>query len=173
MDKTMVWCGINLQWAYTDLLGYIRFKVACPHLAKDILHDALIRYTISGSANKDAEPHAYMRSIAKNLIVDSYHYAQRFVSLEAEIGLNREWLDTPTLSVEQLSDIKQRLEMIQQILEQLPPRCRQVFWMYRVEGHTQTEIAAALGISKNMVERHVMRAIIDLSSARELIEANV
>jgi DNA-binding CsgD family transcriptional regulator len=41
--------------------------------------------------------------------------------------------------------------------------------MYRVEGHTQAEIAAALGISKNMVERHVMRAIIDLSSARELI----
>jgi len=138
-------------------------------MAKDILHDALIRYTVSGSVNKGTEPHAYMRSIAKNLIVDSYHHAQRFVSLEAEVGLNREWLDAPTLSVEQLSDIKQRLQMIQQILEQLPPRCRQVFWMYRVEGHTQTEIAAALGISKNMVERHVMRAIVDLSSARELM----
>lgn len=165
----MYWYGINLQWAYTDLLGYIRFKVACPHHAKDILHDALIRYTVSTSTNKDIEPHAYMRSIAKNLIVDTYNYSQRFVSLEAEIGLNREWLDAPTLSVEQLSDIKQRLEMIQQILEQLPPRCRQVFWMYRVEGHTQTEIAVALGISKNMVERHVMRAIVDLSSARELM----
>jgi len=63
--------------------------------------------------------------------------------------------------------------MIQQILEQLPTRCRQVFWMYRVEGYTQTEIAAALGISKNMVERHVMRAIVDLSSARELIVSEI
>ncbi|WP_029148244.1 RNA polymerase sigma factor [Methylophilus sp. 5] len=173
MDKTMVWCGINLQWAYTDLLGYIRFKVACPHIAKDILHDALIRYTVSTSANKGDEPHAYMRSIAKNLIVDSYHQAQRFVSLDADNGLHREWLDTPTLSVDQLNDIKQRLEMIQLILEQLPTRCRQVFWMYRVEGYTQTEIAAALGISKNMVERHVMRAIVDLSSARELIVSEI
>lgn len=165
----MVWCGINLQWAYSDLLSYIRFKVACPHLAKDILHDALIRYTISTSANKTEEPHAYMRSIAKNLIVDSFHYHQRFVSLEAEAAINREWRDTPSLSVEQLNDIKQRLEMIQQILEQLPPRCRQVFWMYRVEGFTQTEIATALGISKNMVERHVMRAIVDLVGARALM----
>lgn len=165
----MYWCGINLQWAYTDLLGYIRFKVTCPHLAKDILHDALIRYTVSGSVNKGSEPHAYIRSIAKNLIVDSYHYAQRFVSLEADSGLNREWLESSTLSVEQLNDIKQRLEMIQQILAQLPPRCRQVFWMYRVEGYTQSEIATALGISKNMVERHVMRAIVDLSSARALM----
>jgi RNA polymerase sigma factor (sigma-70 family) len=169
MEKTMHWCGINLQWAYTDLLGYIRFKVACPHVAKDILHDAFIRYTVSTSLNKEQEPHAYMRSIAKNLIVDSYHHQQRFISLEAEVGLNREWLDAPAMSVEHLNDIKQRLEMIQQILEQLPPRCRQVFWMYRVEGYTQPEIAANLGISKNMVERHVMRAILDLTSARELM----
>ncbi|MGP1716082.1 MAG: RNA polymerase sigma factor [Methylophilus sp.] len=169
MEKTMMWGGINLQWAYTDLLGYIRFKVSCPHVAKDILHDAFIRYTVSTSTNKGQEPHAYMRSIAKNLIVDAYNSSQRFVSLDADIGLSREWLESPTLSVEQLNDIKQRLETIQGILEQLPPRCRQVFWMYRVEGYTQTEIAAALSISKNMVERHVMRAIVDLSSARELI----
>jgi RNA polymerase sigma-70 factor (ECF subfamily) len=169
MEKTMVWCGINLQWAYTDLLSYIRFKVSCPHVAKDILHDAFIRYTVSTSTNKGQEPHAYMRSIAKNLIVDAFNTSQRFISLEAEVGLNREWLETPALSVEHLNDIKQRLEMIQQILEKLPPRCRQVFWMYRVEGYTHPEIAEKLGISKNMVERHVMRAIIDLSSARELI----
>lgn len=165
----MVWCGINLQWAYGDLLSYIRFKVSCPHAAKDILHDAFIRYTVSTSANKGLEPHAYMRSIAKNLIADAYNSSQRFVSLEADAGLNREWLESPVLSVEQLNDIKQRLEIIQQILEQLPPRCRQVFWMYRVEGYTHAEIAEKLQISKNMVERHVMRAILDLSSARELI----
>ncbi|SDK13610.1 RNA polymerase sigma-70 factor, ECF subfamily [Methylophilus rhizosphaerae] len=165
----MMWCGINLHWAYTDLLSYIKFKVSCPHVAKDILHDAFIRYTVSASPHKEEEPHAYMRSIARNLIVDAYHNSQRFLSLEADIGLNREWLDAPALSVEQLNDIRQRLEMIQQILEQLPPRCRQVFWMYRVEGYTHPEIAVKLGISKNMVERHVMRAILDLSGARELI----
>lgn len=172
MDKTLTWCGINLEWAYSDLLGYIRYKVACPHQAKDILHDAFIRFTVSGSANRDIEPHAYIRSIAKHLIVDAYHAGQRFVSLDADVGLHHEWLNEPTLSVERLNDIKQRLEVIQLILEQLPPRCRQVFWMYRVEGYTHSEIAAKLGISKNMVERHVMRAILDLSSARALIAAD-
>ena len=171
MDKTLTWCGINLEWAYSDLLGYIRYKVACPHVAKDILHDAFIRFTVSGSAHKNDEPHAYIRSIAKHLIVDVYHDSQRFISLDAETGLHHEWLNEPTLSVERLNDIKQRLEVIQQILEQLPPRCRQVFWMYRVEGYTHSEISAKLSISKNMVERHVMRAILDLSSARELIAA--
>lgn len=170
MEKTLHWCGINLEWAYSDLLGYIRHKVICPHLAKDILHDALVRYTVSNSISLHREPHAYIRTIASNLIVNEYHAGQRFISLDAEVGLNREWIDTPTLSTEQLIDIKQRLEYIQQILDRLPPRCRQVFWLYRVEGFTHSQIAEKLAISKNMVERHAMRALLDLSNARELIE---
>lgn len=169
MEKTLTWCGINLEWAYSDLLGFIRYKVTCPHLAKDILHDALIRYTVSNSVHLHKEPHAYIRTIASNLIVNEYHAGQRFVSLDVESGLNREWIDTPTLSTENLVDIKQRLEYIQKILDNLPTRCRQVFWLYRVEGYTHSQIAEKLAISKNMVERHVMRAILDLSNVRELI----
>ena len=128
-----------------------------------------VSYTHLNSIHLHKEPHAYIRTIANNLIVNEFHAGKRFVSLDADVGLNREWLDTPILSTENLVDIKQRLEYIQQILDKLPPRCRQVFWLYRVEGYTHSQIAEKLEISKNMVERHAMRALLDLSNARELI----
>lgn len=70
-------------------------------------------------------------------------------------------------SPEGLAELQQRLAAMQKLIDGLPPRCRDVFWLCRVEGYTQPEIAQRLGISLNMVERHMIRALLDLRAARE------
>ncbi|MNV99257.1 putative RNA polymerase sigma factor FecI [compost metagenome] len=45
------------------------------------------------------------------------------------------------------------------VLAELPPKCREAFVLNRIEGWTQAEVAAHMGLSKNMIERYVMRAI--------------
>jgi RNA polymerase sigma-70 factor (ECF subfamily) len=45
------------------------------------------------------------------------------------------------------------------VLAELPPKCRQAFVLNRIEGWTQAEVATCMGLSKNMIERYVMRAI--------------
>ena len=45
------------------------------------------------------------------------------------------------------------------VLGELPPKCRQAFVLNRIEGWTQAEVATYMGLSKNMIERYVMRAI--------------
>ncbi len=72
-------------------------------------------------------------------------------------------------SPEHLADLQQRLQALQSIIDCLPPRCREVFWLFRIEGVSQVEIAHTLGISLNMVERHVIRALLDLRLARDLV----
>jgi RNA polymerase sigma-70 factor (ECF subfamily) len=44
-----------------------------------------------------------------------------------------------------------------------------VFWLARIEGHRQAHIASMLNISLSMVERHLMRALLDLRAAREAL----
>ncbi len=63
--------------------------------------------------------------------------------------------------------MQQRLEQVQAVLNCLPARCGEVFWLFRIEGLRQGEIASRLGISVNMVERHVMRAMVDLRALRD------
>jgi RNA polymerase sigma-70 factor (ECF subfamily) len=62
---------------------------------------------------------------------------------------------TPEVSVY----AQQRLTLLQQAIAELPPRCKQVFLLHKFEHHSHAAIAEMLGISVNMVEKHVMRAL--------------
>ncbi|MCE4354958.1 sigma factor-like helix-turn-helix DNA-binding protein [Xanthomonas hortorum] len=44
-------------------------------------------------------------------------------------------------------------------LPALPPRCRQAFILNRIDGLTYPQVAAAMGISIKMVEKHISRAL--------------
>lgn len=158
----MFWFGIDLKWAYASLLPSIAFKTHCPHQAKDILHDGLIRFALTPSDNRDINPHAYLRTIVQNLVHADYRQQQHLHDYLQQIDTDEAISPSP----ETLADLRQRLTLLTQIIEDLPPRCREVFVLYRIEGLRQTEIAARLNISLNMVERHLIRALIDIKNVR-------
>ncbi|AOY00174.1 RNA polymerase sigma factor [Jeongeupia sp. USM3] len=163
----MHWYGLDLHWAYAELLPGLRRQTGCLHRAWDILHDALLRYALTRNRAQIAQPHAYLRTVIGATLVDHHREQRRFVPLPD----HAETADTPVApSAETVAALHQRLAMLQRVLDTLPPRCREVFWLFRVEGHTQAEIAATLGISVNMVERHVMRALIDLRAIRDTLQ---
>jgi len=175
------WLGLDLRWAYGSLLPAIWRSTRCVQRAQDVLHDAFVRYALSGRHGAIAQPHAYLRVVARSVLADHLAQERRFVALpEPQAGQDRpEPGAAPLLedcgftapSAETLADLQQRLSAVQRAIEGLPPRCREVFWLCRVEGHTQPEIAERLGISLNMVERHMVRALLDLRAARELLAA--
>ncbi|MDP2247885.1 MAG: sigma-70 family RNA polymerase sigma factor [Nitrosomonadales bacterium] len=173
----MIWYGLDLRWAYADLLPGIYRNTRCRHTAYDILHDALLRFALTKDHDRIERPHAYLRTVVRNVLADNYREMARFVPLASdeietsESGFTAETMPEQFLapSPEHLADLQQRLHALQRIIDCLPPRCREVFWLFRIDGHSQVEIASRLGISLNMVERHIMRALIDLRAGRELL----
>ncbi len=176
VDGVVRWCGLDLGWVYSELLVGINRRTQSLHHAYDVLHDALLRYAVAASREQIVQPHAYLRTVVGSVLANHYHDARRYVPLCLPDGNDTAFPagagNPPAAtypSEEHLADIRERLQAIQRILDNLPPRCGEVFWLFRVEGYTQPEIASRLGISLNMVERHVMRALIDLRAARELL----
>ena len=168
----MNWNGINLRWAYTDLLLSLSRQTRCVHSAYDILHDAFIRYMLASQRITIEQPNAYLRRVAHSVLIDHYRHSTRYVPLVDDEGayLSHDNVSEEFApSAEHLADLQQRLEALQRILDCLPPRCREVFWLARIEGHRQAHIAAMLNISLSMVERHLMRALLDLRVAREAL----
>ena len=138
-----------------------------------MLHDSFLRYALSGRHRGLDQPHAYLRTVVRSVLADHFADATRYVPLPSEEDASPGATATPAWggdflhpSAEALADLQQRLRAMQKVIDALPPRCRDVFWLCRVEGCTQPEIAQRLGISLNMVERHMIRALLDLLDLR-------
>jgi RNA polymerase sigma factor (sigma-70 family) len=54
---------------------------------------------------------------------------------------------------------RQELDLLGEAIRSLPERCREVFLMRKVQGLSQKEIAARLGISENTVETLVAKGV--------------
>lgn len=167
------WYSLNLKWVYTDLLRSINAQTNNFHLSNDLLHDAIVKFAVKSSLENIHEPHAYLRTIIKHSMVDYYRHQSHFVE-PSEDANQPQWEDQDSetsliYSPERIADIKQRMQVLQNIIECLPAKCREVFWMYRIEGKSQVEISKLMDISLNMVERHMMRALVDLSFAKDYL----
>ncbi|EUJ10979.1 RNA polymerase sigma factor, sigma-70 family [Methylophilaceae bacterium 11] len=163
MSEALTWSGLDLQWAYSDVLNRISRHTFCKHKAFDILQDAIVYFAVSRSPYRDTEPQAYLNGIVNNLLVNQYRQEVKFVPYD-EVALEE---STTDYSPEQLYETKQKLFYLQRIVDLLPEKCRQVFWLFHVDGLKQKEIADKLGISLNMVEKHMIRAMLDLRAAKQ------
>src|SRR3546814_901031 len=56
-------------------------------------------------------------------------------------------------------DANQILHRLGAAFDRLPPRCREVVWLRRVEELPQNEVAARLGISQKTVEKQVAKGV--------------
>ncbi|WP_228522602.1 RNA polymerase sigma factor [Methylophilus sp. 14] len=172
MNSSIEWHGINLRWAYCELLPAIYNDIRCRHKAYDILHDALLKFAISPSTINLEKPHAYLRVIAHNLANEDRKFNKRLIAFSSDEFDLTAFLEDPTRaapSPEELTSLKQRLEALQRVINRLPPKCREAFWLYRIDQRSLKEIADQLSISVNMVSRHITRAMLDLTRLQDQV----
>ena len=166
----MYWYGVDLKWAYSEVLSNICRQTACKQRALDVLHDSLVRFALAKNPDRNQYPHAFLQTIVRNQIIDAYHERNRYVPFSSDDDQADAYSKYKLVpSAEHLVDIQQRLATMQSMIDNLPPRCREAFWLFRIEGKNQSEIAEQLGVSRNMVQRHIMRAMIELLEAQDLI----
>lgn len=148
-----------IEFHYHELLAYVARKLGSSMFAADIVHDAYVRVRQLPSLLTIRNPRAYLFRTATNLIVDYHRQEQRrgkYLTQESapeEIQAGSPALDT-TL------DEKREFAVLRQAIDELPPKCRQVFIMRKFDGLEQEEIADQLGISRNMVEKHLRKALL-------------
>ncbi len=71
-------------------------------------------------------------------------------------GLNAEALERLDTSAVAFMEIEQ---IINNTLEELPPRCREIFILSRLEGKKNAEVASKLNISEKAVEAQITKAL--------------
>ena len=100
----------------------------------------------------------YMFSVARNLMLRSLR-RRRVVSIDALAEIELAELESNEPSPEMQADSGRELQRVAEHLEELPPKCRQAFLLRKVDGLSQAQIAAVMGISENTVEKHLGKAL--------------
>ena len=144
-----------------DLTGrlrrFVRPRVATPEDAEDVIQDAYLRVLRYSARQQVKDRERLLFSVAKNLAVDSHrrHRARQRTIASCAL-LFHGASEGP--AAEEMADLWQRLSQIETAISSLPPRCRQVFLMHRLEGMSYGQIARACAISPSAVEKHMARA---------------
>ena len=149
---------------YEELIGTWTRRLRNRQQAQDLAHDTFVRVLES---NLDAveQPRAYLHQTARNIAVDGFRREELRDAKERAAVPPR---SSETGDPEQYMRAIQLAESVERALQELPLNCRKVFVWQKIEGLTQAEIAERLGLSRNMVEKYMIRTLRHL---RERVEA--
>lgn len=150
----------TVQSLYTEhhhwLKAWLARRLGNEFDAADLAHDTYVRLLRrSEPCAPIHEPRAYLTTIANGLVASHFRrQSLEMAYLEALAALP----DPLAISAEQQTIILQTLHEVDNVLNTLKPRVKQVFLLAQVEGLKQHDIACTLHISVPTVKKYMQQA---------------
>lgn len=146
-----------MEQYYHSLVRYLSSRQRDPHWVADIVHDTYVRILEAVREQAIKYPQAYLYKTASNIAIDAFrrNTRRRFEPLESaenEAALRHDLLHDALYQ-------QQRVKLVERALGELPAPCRRAFLLRKLEGLSHQEIAERMGISKDMVEKHIVNAL--------------
>ncbi len=153
---------------YEELLSFLTIRLRSRDQATDVTQETFLRIASLASLRSLQNPRAFLYKTAINITIDLFRRQKkqtlRLVDLEEAQAFPSVHPDP-----ERTLAGKEDIHRLSQAIADLPPKCRHVFLLHKVKGKSHREIAEGLGISRNMVEKHIMKG---LAYCRQRLEEN-
>ncbi len=147
------------------LTRFLRRHWREPDDVADLRQDVYVRMYESALRNGLPQNTAAMvYACARNLIIDRARRAQ-VVSIETMADLEALDLAVDEIGPERRAGAREELRLLQAALDGLPPRCRAVVTLRKIDGLSQREIAQRLGIAEGTVEKQITLGIRSLAES--------
>jgi RNA polymerase sigma factor (sigma-70 family) len=141
-----------------DLERMLRGRVRDAQLAADLTQDIFLRLRrITAPLPDRHEARLYLFQMARNLATDHQRVEGRRTEILAGAATLFEGVHA---SPEDEALAKDQMRVVDAALDELPKHCRDVLYMSRLLGMSHGEIATELGVSKSLVEKYVVRAML-------------
>ncbi len=125
---------------------------------RDLLQEVYIRVYEAAGHEMPRAVKPFLFTIARNLMIDRLRQ-MNVVSIEAVADFeNLNVVDTMP-SPEHQTSAREEIRLLQKALDDLPPRCREIVMARKIEGLPQREVAQSLGVTEEVVESQVAKAM--------------
>jgi len=130
--------------------------------ARDLVHDAYAQVLVQEKWRQIDNPRAYMMRTIYNLGLNLIRRS-RVVTMQQLADADAiSHVDISPDAFDTFSD-REELDRVLWAVEQLPPQCRKVVVMRRIEDVPPREVARRLGLSLSTVEKHLARGLVLLA----------
>lgn len=147
------------------LLAYLIKLLKSEDMACEVLHEVFIKLW-NNRQHIDATQsfRSYLFRIAENCVYDFFRKAARDKKLQT-ILIHSACEDYNP--IEEAVYMKERSQLLQEAIDALPPKRRQVFQMIKIEQRSYEEVSHMLHVSVSTVNDHIVKAT---KSIRENLE---
>ncbi|MBP2300751.1 sigma-70 family RNA polymerase sigma factor [Azospirillum picis] len=147
----------------SGLLRFLAHRLGCRDRAADAAQEVYLRLLRFAGSAAIAHETSYLYATAANVATDlarARRSEDRWTAVDLPDCLPDPGGAGETARPDDAAAARERLRGLQEVVDALPPRCREVFLLNKVDGLSHGEIANRLGISRNMVEKHIIKALL-------------
>jgi RNA polymerase sigma-70 factor (ECF subfamily) len=145
------------------LTQYLRHNWQDRATVADLLQEIYVRVYEAACHRRPDSTKSFVFAIAHNLLVDRVR-REKVIPIETVDNLEALGVAAETPSPEAQTSARDELRRVQAALDHLPPRARQAFVLFHVEGLTPGEIATRMGISEKTVSWHLNEGVNGLAN---------
>lgn len=149
----------------SSLLRWIARIVGEP-AAEDVTQSLYLRVQRVEDRPPIANKRAYLFQLAANEAWDQGRKLARQRRIQAEADAILWGAECPP-AVDRVLIAREELARVMEAADRLSEPARTIFWLNRIQGLPQRDIAEQLGVSRTTVEKHIRRAMALLSDARD------
>lgn len=136
-------------------------RIVPPKEVEDIVQETYVRVCQANSIDRIRTPRSFLLKTARNLALDHVKSAHFRLSVSADEVSDRAHLVFDRPGDETFAQVSSNEEFANfcEAVKQLPVQCRRAFVLRKVYGYSQREIASAMKLSENTVEKHIATGI--------------
>lgn len=149
--ETERWFAENLKPHEPSLRAYLRSSLPSAEDVDDIVQETYVRVLRLRGEAAVRSGKALLFAIARNAVRDLFRH-RRVVQHEPITETDGSPVLQDGADVVEFVSRRQELSLLAEAIEALPPRCREVILLRKIQNLSQKEIAARLDISENTVE---------------------
>jgi RNA polymerase sigma factor (sigma-70 family) len=140
------------------LIGYLRRNCRETDDIIDLRQDVYVRVYEASETSLPANPKAMVFAVARNLLIDQARHKQ--VAAIVALAPSGELPDhVDELCPERHAIGRQNIESLGQAFSELPPKCREVVQLRKIDGLSQRDVADHLGVTEGTVEKQIAKGI--------------
>lgn len=153
----MDWVGREILPHEAIVRAWLRRSLGADEL-EDVIQQSYAQIASLPSISHIRSGRAYFFATARSIALMRIRRA-RIVRIETMAELGHYEMAEEGPSPERVAAGRRELERVRRLIDALPDRCGQIMRMRKIEGMSQKEVAAKLGVTQNIVENDIAKGL--------------